>query len=229
MTMNEKTPSIHPSAMVLRFVIAIVVMIAVIFIPAGSFLFWNGWLYLAIIIIPAAIGITLVYRTNPDVLQRRMQYREKRNQQKWIIGLSYPFFILIFIIPGLDYRFGWSHIPPGIVIAGMIMVLVGYSLFFYVIYTNQFASRVVEVTENQKVIQTGPYALVRHPMYLAVILMYTITPIVLGSWWALIPATSVIPVLVFRILDEEKVLRKDLTGYIEYCQKVRCRIFPGIW
>lgn len=109
------------------------------------------------------------------------------------------------------------------------MVLVGYSLFFYVIYTNQFASRVVEVTENQKVIQTGPYALVRHPMYLSVVLMYTITPIVLGSWWALIPATSVIPVLIFRILDEEKVLIQDLEGYIQYCQKVRYRILPGIW
>lgn len=215
--------------MIFLYFFSALICLVIIFLPAGSFQYWNGWLYLATLFIPAIFGLVYLYRSKPALLRRRMQYREKRHQQKLIITLSYPAFLLIFILPGVDFRFGWSHIPVWIVLLANGFVLAGYMFFFYTVHFNEFASRVVEIMPGQTVIQTGPYAIVRHPMYLAVLVMYTLTPIVLGSWWALIPALTVIPILVFRIIDEEKVLRKDLPGYVEYCQKIHYRILPGIW
>ncbi len=146
-----------------------------------------------------------------------------------MIGFSWIYFLLAFVIPGFDYRFGWSDVPVAVVLASAVMVLLGYAMIIWVFRTNRYASRVVEVAEDQPVIDTGPYAIVRHPMYVGSVVLYTFSPLVLGSWWALLPALMIIPILVARIKNEEVVLLKGLKGYAEYRQKVRYRLVPGVW
>jgi protein-S-isoprenylcysteine O-methyltransferase Ste14 len=173
----------------------------------------------------------LIYflKVNPEFLVRRMQFREKEREQSLIVKLTWIPLLLTFLLPGFDVRLGWSKVPTGIVIAADAMVFIGYAFVFLVFRKNNFASRIVEVTENQKVIDSGPYALVRHPMYSGTILMYTLSPLALGSYWAILPALCIIPLLIMRIFNEEKVLARDLPGYTEYMQKVRWRLIPGIW
>jgi protein-S-isoprenylcysteine O-methyltransferase Ste14 len=158
-----------------------------------------------------------------------MKMREREKEQSLIVTLSYPVILLAFILPGLDHRFGWSHVPPAVVILSLLCFLVGYGLFFMVLRQNSFASRVIEVTENQKVISTGIYGIVRHPMYMSILIIYLFSPLALGSYWAVIPALFMIPVLVARINNEEKVLLRDLPGYGEYMQKVKYRFIPKGW
>jgi protein-S-isoprenylcysteine O-methyltransferase Ste14 len=158
-----------------------------------------------------------------------MKLNEKEVEQKTIIKLSLIPFLLAFILPGIDKRLGWSNVPMGIVAVAEIFVLLGYMIFFLVLKENQFASRVIEVEKGQKVIQTGPYRFVRHPMYLGAIVMYVASPVALGSYWALIPAIFIIPILVARIMNEESVLTKELEGYSEYKLKTKYRLIPGVW
>ena len=174
---------------------------------------------------------TLVYlvKNDPELLKRRMRVKEKETKQKLIVGISRIPFILGFIIPGLDFRFNWSEISPTIVITADIIVFLGYWLVFLVFRENSYTSRIVEVEKGQRVITTGPYAVVRHPMYTGIILMYLFTPIALGSWWALLIFGFTPVVLILRIFNEEELLKKDLTGYKEYCQKVRYRLIPYVW
>jgi protein-S-isoprenylcysteine O-methyltransferase Ste14 len=138
-------------------------------------------------------------------------------------------FILAFILPGLDRRFGWSDVPVPVVLAADLLVLLGYGIVVLAFRENQYASRTVQVEQGQKVIATGPYALVRHPMYLGAMLMYAASPLALGSYWALIPALVIVPILVVRIVNEEQVLERELPGYPEYRQATRYRLLPGIW
>jgi protein-S-isoprenylcysteine O-methyltransferase Ste14 len=155
--------------------------------------------------------------------------REKRGTQRSLIYWTYPFFLALYILPGLDYRFGWSHLPVWMVIAGAVLFLAGYAGFLWVLLTNRFAGRTVEVDTEQKVISSGPYALIRHPMYCADILIFIGSTLTLGSLPAMVLSLLVIPVLILRILDEEKALRQELHGYDAYCLKVRYRLLPGIW
>lgn len=212
-----------------RVLIFLVVLMAIFFIPAGTLRYWQAWLYIGILLIPAMFVLTYIYKHTPDLLERRMRYKEKREKQKAILTFVYPLYLLIFIIPGLDKRYGWSSVPVLIVLLSGLVCMAGFYLFFRVVKENRYASRIIEIDENQKVIQTGPYAVIRHPMYLSTLIIYFISPLVLGSYWALIPLGLVIPFLVFRILDEEKVLRTGLSGYVEYCEKVRFRLIPGVW
>jgi protein-S-isoprenylcysteine O-methyltransferase Ste14 len=158
-----------------------------------------------------------------------MHTREKEAVQRKIVSLTYLYFLTAFILPGLDVRFGWSNVPPFVSIIANAFFFAGYMVFFWVLVTNSFVSRVVEVESGQKVISSGPYALVRHPMYSGVIIMYLASPVALGSYWALIPAVLIVPLLVARIYNEEQVLQNDLPGYVEYLQKVKYRLLPGIW
>jgi len=168
-------------------------------------------------------------RSDPQRLERRMRTREREKRQQWVIGFSTLFLILLYVLPGLDRRFQWSQMPLALVVFGVGAVILGYAFYMQVIQTNQFASRVVEVMQEQKVITSGPYALVRHPMYLSMVIFFLGTALALGSWWALIPAALMVPVLAVRLLEEEKILRRDLPGYAEYTQEVRWRLFPGVW
>ena len=154
---------------------------------------------------------------------------ESRTEQKKIQYLSYPFYILAFLLPGFDRRFGWSHTPWVVVAAADALFLLGILLIFWVMNENSYASRTIGVEAGQKVISSGPYAHVRHPMYLGLILMFVFSPLALGSWVAVISALFIIPFVVARMLDEEKVLIKELNGYQDYLQRVKYRLIPGLW
>jgi protein-S-isoprenylcysteine O-methyltransferase Ste14 len=206
-----------------------VAMMAILFIPAWSFSYWQAWLYLAVLFIPLIFVVAYLYKNHPDLLVRRMRYREPEKEQRLIIKLSFIPFALAYIIPGFDFRFGWSFVPVWLVGLSAFLVFVAYLFIVYVFRENQYASRVVEVEKEQSVISTGPYAFVRHPMYFGVTIMYLVSPLALGSYWAVIPALVIIPVLVLRLLNEEKVLERDLKGYAEYETKVKYHLIPGIW
>jgi protein-S-isoprenylcysteine O-methyltransferase Ste14 len=215
--------------MAVRLVVGIPAIFALIFIPAGTFAYWEAWLYLAVILIPFAIMLVYLFRHSPELLARRMHMREKETTQSRLIGLSLFYFLLIFILPGLDHRFGWSDAPVWLVLAANGIVLAGYGIIVIVFRENRYASRVVEVAEGQQVIATGPYAVVRHPMYVGTLLMYLFSPLALGSYWALLPALLILPILIVRIRNEETVLARDLPGYRAYMQRTHYRLLPYIW
>jgi protein-S-isoprenylcysteine O-methyltransferase Ste14 len=201
----------------------------IFFLPAGSFRFWEAWIYMSILL-PAMFSVILYFlKKDPRLLERRMRMKEKEREQNIIIKLSSLFFLAGFLLPGFDFRYQWSHIPIYLVLTADAVVFLGYVLCFFVMRENSYLSRTVEVEEGQKVISTGPYSLVRHPMYIGVLLMFLFTPIALGSWWALIPFISLPVFLVLRILNEEKVLTKNLSGYEEYRKTVPFRLIPYIW
>ncbi len=212
-----------------RAIPAFIILPLMFFLPAGTFDYWEAWAYCLCIFIPMALIFTYLIINDPELLERRMKMREKVKEQKLIIKVSYLVFILAFLLPGFDHRFGWSNVPPAVVILSLFCFLVGYGFFFFVLRENSYASRVIEVANGQKVISTGPYAIVRHPMYMSSMMMYLFSPLALGSYWALIPMLLIIPILVARILNEEKVLEKDLPGYQEYMEKVKYRLIPKFW
>ncbi len=200
-----------------------------LFLPAGSFRYYEAWIYSLALFIPMITTLLYLVKYDPKLLERRMRFKEKEEKQKLIIRLSRLPFILGFLIPGFDYRFGWSDIPMAFVIAANVIVMAGYFFVFLVFRENSYTSRIVEVEKEQEVITTGPYSIVRHPMYTGTIVMFLFTPLALGSWWAIIAFALWPVVLVFRIFDEERVLMKDLKGYKEYCEKTRYRLIPFVW
>lgn len=212
-----------------RFSLLFIALGAVYFLTAGTFKYWEAWAYMITIFIPMIIFLGYMFRHDPKFLERRMKIKEKRKKQKLIVTLGTLPILLAFILPGFDERFGWSDISLSITIMGIVLVFLSYLMILYVFKTNSYAARVVEVEKEQKVITSGPYARVRHPMYVGVIIMYIASPVALGSYWALIPALSIIPVIVARIEDEEKELQESLEGYKEYIQKVKHKLLPGIW
>lgn len=212
-----------------RLLVSIFALLVMFFLPAGTFAYWEAWIYLAILFIPVVLVLTYLLKNDPELLKRRMRMREKEVEQKLIIKLSYLYFLLAFLLPGFDKRFEWSNVPVIVVIVADILVLLGYGMFFLVLKENNYASRIIEVEQEQKVITSGPYAIVRHPMYLGLILMYIFSPLALGSYWAMIPSLLIIPLLVARIWNEESVLVRELKGYQEYLQKTRYRLIPRIW
>jgi len=216
-------------AAALRIGIGIPLVALIIILPAGRWDYWQGWMYIATLFIPMFFVLAYFIKNDPALLERRLRMREKEAAQRKIIALSYVYFLAAFILPGLDVRFGWSNVPPLVSISADVFVLAGYMIFVWVMTVNSFLSRTVEVDADQKVVSTGPYSLVRHPMYFGVCLMYIASPLALGSYWALIPALVIVPLLVARIHNEEEVLLRELAGYAEYRQKVKYRILPGVW
>ena len=223
-----ETPGLARKVLI-RIALILPVLWAVFFIPAGTLAYWEAWVYLAVLLIPFAFAVLYLFKSSPALLERRMQTREREPAQRRLISLSLLWFILAFILPGLDRRFGWSDVPVPVVLAADLLVLLGYGIVVLAFRENQYASRIVQVEQGQQVITTGPYALVRHPMYLGAMLMYAASPLALGSYWALIPALLIVPILVARIIGEEKVLERDLPGYADYTQRTRYRLIPGIW
>ncbi len=212
-----------------RFLAALIIVGLMFFLPAGTLNFWQAWLWILIMFVPMAFVGRYLFRHDPALLERRMRTHEKHREQQNFGWLSLPFFIMIYLLPGFDKRFGWSSVPAGIIILADILILLGYGLFILVMRENSYASRVVEVATDQKVIKTGPYAIVRHPMYVSASLIWVLTPLGLGSLWAFLLALLFPFLLIVRIKNEEKVLTEELPGYREYLQEVKYRLIPGIW
>ncbi len=205
------------------------VMALVLFVPAGTLDYWQGWMYLATVMVPALIVVSYFLVTDPEFLKRRLRTREKEARQRLVIRLALILFVIGFILPGLDHRFGWSPVPPEISVAADGIVLIGYLFVFEVFRENSYAGRTVQVDKGQKVVTTGLYSIIRHPMYLGQLALYLATPLALGSYIALIPFLFDIPIIVLRIRNEEEVLRRELPGYPEYCEKTRYRLVPLVW
>jgi protein-S-isoprenylcysteine O-methyltransferase Ste14 len=216
-------------AVLVRYLGGLVALCLFFFVPAGSIAYWQAWLYLAVLFIPMAAVLVYLLRHDPALLERRMRVREREQQQRRIIGLSLVWYVLVYLIPSLDFRFSWSAVPVWLVLLSNLLVLLSYGFFFLVMKENSYASRVIEVSAGQSVIDTGPYAVVRHPMYLAVGLLFLVSPLALGSYWAVLPGLMIVAILVARIRNEEAVLLRDLPGYPAYMQKVRYRLLPGVW
>jgi len=213
----------------IRFLMTPLVLGAALFFPAGTLRFWEAWVYIAILMILMAGVMAYFLKHDPEVLERRMKAREKEQTQKCVVASVAVMFIAGFALTGLDRRLDLSTVPTALVLAADMMVILGYGIFILVLRVNRFLSRTVEVETEQKIVTTGPYAVVRHPMYVGVLLMYLFTPVALGSFWALIPFALTTIIFPVRILNEEKVLVRDLAGYKEYMGKTRFRLIPGIW
>lgn len=198
-------------------------------LPAGTFDYWQVYLYFSVVVIPMIFVLFYFLKRDPRFLERRTRGIEKEREQKLIQLVNLPVFMAAFIIPGLDRRYGWSAVPVEIIIITDAVILGGYLIIFLVFRENSYASRIIEVDQTQKVITTGLYSMVRHPMYLGVLIMYLPTPLALGSYYGLIPMAFLPVALILRILNEEKVLRENLGGYKEYCEKTRFRLIPFIW
>lgn len=200
-----------------------------LFLPAGTFDFWQVYVYAGVILL-LVIGVTSYFlKHDPELVERRLRTREKQDTQKAVMLGMTVIVILMYVIPGLDRRFAWSVVPTVVVLLADFLVAAGYLFIAFVMKINSYASRIVEVEEGQQVIKTGPYAVVRHPMYTGAVFMYLASPVALGSWWGLVPAVIMPIVLIPRILNEEKVLRDELAGYSEYCTEVRWRLLPYVW
>jgi len=214
----------------LRIVIPLMlIMGAMVFIPAGTLDFWEGWVFFFSLFTPMFFVFVYMIRHERRLLEKRMNVNEKREKQKFIQLFNTLLFVASMTTAGLDHRYGWSHVPFLLVIASDMTMLIGYYFFIKTMLHNKYASRVIEVRKGQKIIDTGPYAVVRHPMYAAGILMYMFIPVALGSFWAMIPLLLIPAMLIFRLLDEEKALIAGLKGYKRYMKKVKYRLFPGIW
>lgn len=211
---------------------SLLVIAAIFFIPAWSLRFWEAWAYLAIM---GAASITIVlYLAKYDdaLIGRRLKagpVAEKEKSQKIIQTLTAAVGVILFLVPGFDFHWQWSSVPAALIVLGDISIVAAYVVIFLVFRENTYASSIVEVSESQKVISTGPYALVRHPMYVGVILIFLATPLALGSWWAFLPAIILSAMIAVRLIDEERFLAANLPGYDDYRRKVRYRLIPGVW
>ena len=214
---------------IIKFIFGVLLICGLLFVPANSFEYWNAWLFMGLLFIPMFIvGIVLMIK-NPELLSKRLNAKEKENEQKWVLLFSGLMFLSGFIIAGLNYRYGWIEMPNIVIIISTVLFIIAYILYGEVLRENTYLSRTIEVQENQKVIDTGLYGIVRHPMYAATILLFLTMPLILGSIISFI-IFLVYPIIINkRIKNEEQVLEKDLEGYSEYKKKVKYKEIPFIW
>lgn len=212
-----------------KFAAGLLLTAALLFLPAGTVNYWQAWLLIAILFIPMfGAGIVLLLK-NPALLQKRMNTKEEQTEQKWVVALSGLMFLAAFIAAGLGVRFGWLVLPAWVSCLAAGLFLLGYALYAAVLMENIYLSRTVEVQEGQKVIDTGLYGLVRHPMYLATLLLFFAMPLILGSLLSFVIMLAYIPIIVKRIQNEEEILELGLEGYVEYKERVKYRLIPYIW
>ena len=213
----------------IKLVSGLLLICILIFLPAGSFSFWQGWLFIGILFIPMLIAGVILMRKNPDLLRKRLDAKEKESEQRTVVAMSGFLFLAAFIIAGLNWRFGWWLIPDWAVWVAAGMFLCSYVLYAEVLRENIYLSRTIEVQKGQKVIDTGLYGIVRHPMYMATIILFLSMQLVLASPISFLIMLGYIPVIAKRINNEEHVLEEGLDGYKEYKEKVKNKIIPGIW
>ena len=212
-----------------KFLVGLLFVGVLLFLPAGTFQYFNAWLFIGLLFVPMLILGVILFIKSPDLLQKRLNTKETESTQKGIVVISGLLFIVGFVVAGLDFRFGFSHVPMWTVILASVILLISYATYAEVMRENAYLSRTIEVQENQSVVDTGLYGIVRHPMYAATILLFLSIPIVLGSWWALLCFLPYVVVIVVRIKNEETVLEKGLKGYSDYKKRVKYRLIPFIW
>jgi protein-S-isoprenylcysteine O-methyltransferase Ste14 len=214
---------------VFSFSVAAATTALLLFLPAGTIRYWQAWVFMALFFIPMAYIALYLFRRNPELLKRRLDVKEKKPKQGIIAKMFYMSVCLVFLISGLDKRYSWSSVSTFLVIVSDILFLAGYYFLFLVFKENKYLAHTVVVEKGQQVVTTGPYSIVRHPMYFAELIMFVFAPIGLGSYWAISADILLIVVLVARILTEEQVLLQELKGYDDYIHKTKYRLIPGIW
>ena len=212
-----------------KFFLGVIILGILIFLPAWSLHYWQGWLLMGILFVPMLVAGLVMLAKNPELLRKRLNAKEQETEQKTVVKLSGLLFIVAFVIAGLNWRFGWWVLPDWAVWTATGLFLASYLLYAEVLRENTYLSRTIEVQDNQKVIDTGLYGIVRHPMYLATTVLFLMMPLVLASPISFLIMLGYIPVIAKRIKNEEKVLEEGLEGYAEYKRKVRYRILPFIW
>ena len=214
---------------VTKFLAGLLLVGLLLFLPAGTFAFWQAWLLIFILFVPMFIAGLIMMKKSPDLLRKRLNAKEEQTEQKTVILLSGLMFLAAFIAAGLNFRFGWIILPGAVSFAAAIVFLLAYVLYAEVMRENAYLSRTVEVQENQKVIDTGLYGIVRHPMYMSTLLLFLAMPLVLGSIISFAIMLAYIPIISKRIRNEEQVLEEGLEGYKEYKQRVRYKVIPFVW
>lgn len=212
-----------------KFLLGIIVLGVLLFLPAGSFLYWQGWLLMGILFVPMFVAGIVLFVRSPELLRKRLNSKEKEAEQKGVVAISGLLFIAAFVISGLNWRYGWWVLPDWVVWVSAFLFLASYLLYAEVLRENTYLSRTIEVQDGQKVIDTGLYGIVRHPMYMATTVMFLTMPLVLGSPISLLVMLGYIPVIAKRISNEEAVLEKGLEGYKDYKKKVRYKMIPLLW
>ena len=214
----------------LKKIIAGFVAIGVLlFLPAGTLYYWNAWLFVAVLFVPMLfLGVMMLFKS-PKLLEKRLDAKEKVNEQKWVVALSGIMFVAVFVVAGLNFRFSWHSLPDYVIWTGVVFFLLSYLIYAEVMRENAFLSRTIEIQENQKVIDTGLYGIVRHPMYSATLIMFLSIPLILGSVISFAIMLAYIPIIAVRMNSEEQVLEEGLRGYKEYKQRVRYKVIPVVW
>lgn len=212
-----------------KYLAGLVMVALLLFVPAGSLAYPNGWLFISLLFIPMLVlGFVLLFKA-PELLEKRLNAKEEQGEQQKVVGLSALLFLAGFVIAAMDFRFGWSQLPGWLVLAASAVLLLSYGMYAEVMRENAYLSRTVEIQENQKVIDTGLYGIIRHPMYTSTILLFLSIPLVLGSGIAFLLFLAYPVLIAKRIRNEEQVLEEGLAGYWEYKQKVKYRLIPFIW
>ena len=213
----------------IKYLLGFILVLLLLFLPAYSFSYWNGWLFMGLLFIPMFIVGIIMFVKNPELLRSRLNSKEKENEQKVVVAVSGMMFLIGFLLCGFNYRFQWFVLPSFVSYIFSVIFLLSYILYFEVLRENTYLSRTIEVKDNQKVIDTGLYGIIRHPMYFATILMFLSIPLVLGSLISFLIFLIYPVLIIIRINNEEKVLEKELKGYKEYQKKVKYRLIPFIW
>ena len=212
-----------------KFLIGLIIICILLFIPAGTVNYPNGWLFIALLFIPMFFaGIIMLFKS-PDLLRRRLNAKEEEDEQKTVILVSGIIFLVAFILAGLNFRFGWFKLPSLVIIIASVIFLLAYIMYAEVLRENEYLSRTVEVSENQKVVDSGLYGIVRHPMYTSTIFLFLSMPLVLDSIFSFIVMLVYPIIIIFRIRNEEKILENELIGYNEYKEKVKYKLIPYLW
>ena len=213
----------------IKYICGLILVSLILFGPAGTLVYPGAWLFIALLFIPMLILGTVLFLKAPELLAKRLNSREKEGTQKKVVGFTGLAFVASFVIAGLDYRFGWTKAPGWLVLVAAAIMLISYGLYAEVMRENAYLSRTIEVQENQKVIDTGLYGIIRHPMYAATILLFLSIPLVLGSWIAFVVMLTYPMGIIFRIRNEEEVLEQGLDGYAVYKKRVKYRLIPYVW
>lgn len=214
---------------IVKFTCGLLLVLALIFLPAGTVNYLYGWLLVGLLFVPMLIAGFVMLAKSPEFLKKRLDVKEKQATQKGVVAYAGLMFIAGFVVAGLDYRFGWSNMPQWVTIIASVLFLFSYALYAEVMRENAYLSRTIRVEEGQKVVDTGLYGIVRHPMYAVTILLFLMMPLVLGSWYALIAFAFYPVIIIVRLKDEEDLLTRELPGYEAYKQKVKYRIILFIW